>query len=79
MRRSWLFRFDWFLKTRTAQELSRRVDTLARAIEKEIAELEAAEVEAERSRKKAGKQPAAKAGAKRPPEQEQAPGRKRQK
>ena len=51
MRNSWLFRFDWFMKTRTAVELQRRVDTLARLIEKEIAEIEAEEAEAERKKK----------------------------
>ena len=35
IRRSWLFRFDWFLKSRTPQELGRRTDTLIRLVEKE--------------------------------------------
>jgi len=35
IRSSWLFRFDWFIKSRTPQELGRRVDTLIRLIEKE--------------------------------------------
>jgi len=36
IRLSWRFRFDWFLKSRTAAELQRRCDTLVRAIEKEF-------------------------------------------
>eukprot|EP00879_Flechtneria_rotunda_P016500 GHRR01017268.1.p1 GENE.GHRR01017268.1~~GHRR01017268.1.p1 ORF type:complete len:382 (+),score=148.76 GHRR01017268.1:170-1147(+) len=35
IRKSWRFRFDWFLKSRTPQELSRRAETLIRLIEKE--------------------------------------------
>eukprot|EP00924_Labyrinthula_sp_SR-Ha-C_P000515 augustus_masked-scaffold_27-processed-gene-1.2-mRNA-1 protein AED:0.03 eAED:0.03 QI:0/-1/0/1/-1/1/1/0/1102 len=35
IRKSWLFRFDWFFKSRTAVELQRRGDTLIRLIEKE--------------------------------------------
>ena len=73
VRNSWLFRFDWFVKTRTPQELSRRVETLARAIEKEMAEVEAAE-EAERKSKKKG---AAAKGSKRAAEPEAAPSGKR--
>lgn len=40
IRKSWRFRFDWFIKSRTPQELSRRCDTLIRLIEKENEELE---------------------------------------
>lgn len=35
IRKSWLFRFDWFFKSRTAVELQRRGDVLIRLIEKE--------------------------------------------
>uniref|UniRef100_A0A7S2WC58 Uncharacterized protein n=2 Tax=Mucochytrium quahogii TaxID=96639 RepID=A0A7S2WC58_9STRA len=35
IRKAWNFRFDWFLKSRTASELQRRCDTLVRLIEKE--------------------------------------------
>ena len=35
LRESPLFRFDWYAKSRTLQELSRRCDTLIRLIEKE--------------------------------------------
>ena len=31
-----LFRFDWFLKSRTPVELKRRVETLIRTIEREL-------------------------------------------
>lgn len=40
IRKSWRFRFDWFVKSRTPQELSRRCDTLIRLIEKEFEDLE---------------------------------------
>lgn len=40
IRKSWRFRFDWFFKSRTPQELSRRCDTLIRLIEKENEDLE---------------------------------------
>eukprot|EP01025_Chloroclados_australasicus_P061699 TRINITY_DN8110_c3_g1_i2.p1 TRINITY_DN8110_c3_g1~~TRINITY_DN8110_c3_g1_i2.p1 ORF type:complete len:1007 (+),score=121.42 TRINITY_DN8110_c3_g1_i2:328-3021(+) len=36
IRKSPRFRFDWFIKSRTAQELSRRCETLIRLIEKEM-------------------------------------------
>jgi len=36
IRKAWNFRFDWFLKSRTAAELQRRCDTLVRLIEKEM-------------------------------------------
>ena len=74
VRNSWLFRFDWFVKTRTPQELSRRVETLARAIEKEMAEVEAAE---EAERKSKNKKGAAAKGGKRAAEPEAAPAGKR--
>eukprot|EP00884_Botryococcus_braunii_P010359 jgi/Botrbrau1/19324/Bobra.0073s0055.1 len=45
IRKSWRFRFDWFFKSRTAQELARRCDTLIRLVEKENEEMEAAERE----------------------------------
>ncbi|KAL6073870.1 ISWI chromatin-remodeling complex ATPase CHR11 [Balamuthia mandrillaris] len=51
IRKSWLFRFDWFFKSRTPIELSRRCDALIRMIEKENQELE------EQQRRKRQKQP----------------------
>ncbi len=35
IRHHWRFRFDWYFKSRTPQELQRRCDTLIRLIEKE--------------------------------------------
>jgi SWI/SNF-related matrix-associated actin-dependent regulator of chromatin subfamily A member 5 len=35
VRKSWIFRFDWFLKSRTAAELGRRCDTLLKYVENE--------------------------------------------
>ena len=35
IRKHWLFRFDWFFKSRTPAELGRRVETLVRLVEKE--------------------------------------------
>jgi SWI/SNF-related matrix-associated actin-dependent regulator of chromatin subfamily A member 5 len=35
IRKSHLFRFDWFFKSRTAQELQKRCEALVRLIEKE--------------------------------------------
>ncbi|KAJ1540037.1 hypothetical protein HK405_012122, partial [Cladochytrium tenue] len=38
IKRSSLFRFDWFIKSRTAVELSRRCSTLVALLQKEEAE-----------------------------------------
>jgi len=35
IRRAWQFRFDWFLKSRSTTDLSRRCDSLMRIIERE--------------------------------------------
>ncbi|KAF0982857.1 hypothetical protein FDP41_010836 [Naegleria fowleri] len=35
IRKAWEFRFDWFIKTRTASEIQKRCDTLIKLIEKE--------------------------------------------
>ncbi|KNC98614.1 uncharacterized protein SPPG_06295 [Spizellomyces punctatus DAOM BR117] len=40
VKRSPLFRFDWFIKSRTAQEIQRRCNTLVSLISKETAEVE---------------------------------------
>lgn len=50
IRKAWQFRFDWFIKSRTTQELNRRVDTLIRLIEKENQEIE--EMEGETKKRK---------------------------
>lgn len=52
IRKSWRFRFDWFFKSRTPQELGRRCETLIRLIEKENEDLKEAEKE---ERRKSGK------------------------
>uniref|UniRef100_A0A061QM65 SWI/SNF-related matrix-associated actin-dependent regulator of chromatin subfamily A member 5 n=1 Tax=Tetraselmis sp. GSL018 TaxID=582737 RepID=A0A061QM65_9CHLO len=52
--RSWRFRFDWFFKSRTPQELARRCDTLIRLVEKENEEMEAKEEEQQRKSGKSG-------------------------
>ncbi|EOD29579.1 hypothetical protein EMIHUDRAFT_468537 [Emiliania huxleyi CCMP1516] len=51
VRASWLFRFDWWFRTRTAQELQQRVDYLSQLIEAEIDEIEAADDADGRKRK----------------------------
>jgi len=51
IRKSWQFKFDWFLKSRTPQELNRRVDILIRLIEKENQEIEEEEREAKKAKK----------------------------
>ena len=35
-----MFRFDWFIKSRTPKELSRRIETLINLVEKEFEELD---------------------------------------
>jgi SWI/SNF-related matrix-associated actin-dependent regulator of chromatin subfamily A member 5 len=61
VRASWLFRFDWYMRTRTQAELAKRVELLARLIERE-AELEAEAAKKARRQSKGG---GGKAGAKR--------------
>lgn len=67
------FRFDWFIKSRTASELQRRCNTLITLIERENQELEEKE---KQSRKKPGRPPGsgAKAGGKRGASENSAPG-----
>ncbi|XP_052188741.1 ISWI chromatin-remodeling complex ATPase CHR11 isoform X1 [Diospyros lotus] len=50
-RTSPLFRFDWFVKSRTAQELARRCDTLIRLVERENQELDEKERQARMEKK----------------------------
>jgi len=49
------FRFDWFIKSRTALELQRRCNTLITLIEKENQELEEREEEERKQRKRGPK------------------------
>jgi len=64
-----LFRFNWFIKSRTSTEISRRCATLIALIQKEQAEIEEKEEEQRREeqrkkaaikKRKAEKEPAAK-------------------
>jgi SWI/SNF-related matrix-associated actin-dependent regulator of chromatin subfamily A member 5 len=48
VRKAWQFRFDWYLKSRTPQELNRRVDILIRLIEKETQESDDKEKESKK-------------------------------
>ncbi|TKY54119.1 putative chromatin-remodeling complex ATPase chain [Spatholobus suberectus] len=54
-RMSSLFRFDWFVKSRTTQELTRRCDTLIRLVEKENQEFDERERQARKEKKLAAK------------------------
>jgi SWI/SNF-related matrix-associated actin-dependent regulator of chromatin subfamily A member 5 len=50
-RMSPLFRFDWFVKSRTIQELARRCDTLIRLVEKENQEYDEQERQARKEKR----------------------------
>jgi SWI/SNF-related matrix-associated actin-dependent regulator of chromatin subfamily A member 5 len=50
-----MFRFDWYVKSRTPQELARRCDTLIRLVERENQELAEKEAAFQRQQKKAAK------------------------
>lgn len=52
-RMSPLFRFDWFVKSRTVQELARRCDTLIRLVEKENQEFDERERQLRKEKKNA--------------------------
>ncbi|GFY85241.1 chromatin remodeling factor17 [Actinidia rufa] len=52
-RTSPLFHFDWFVKSRTTQELARRCDTLIRLVEKENQEFDERERQARKEKKMA--------------------------
>ena len=39
IRRAWQFRFDWFFKSRSPQEIQKRCDILIKIVEKELEEL----------------------------------------
>ena len=69
VRRSALFKFDWFMKTRDQRELGARVETLVKLVEKELDE----EVGGEERKTQKG----AKAGSKRPLDEEPLASRKR--
>ena len=71
MRASWLFRFDWYMRTRTQAELGKRVELLARLIEKEAQDEAEAAKKARRQSKGGGG--GGKAGAKRNADDDAAP------
>ncbi|XP_047319359.1 ISWI chromatin-remodeling complex ATPase CHR11-like [Impatiens glandulifera] len=50
-RMSPLFRFDWFIKSRTTQEIARRCDALIRLVERENAEIDEQERKLRREKK----------------------------
>ena len=39
IRRAWQFRFDWFFKSRSPQEIQKRCDVLIKIVERELEEL----------------------------------------
>ena len=62
VRKAWAFRFDWWLRTRTPQELGRRVEVLSKLVEKEVLDWEAEARELDRQRRRAAKRAAAQGG-----------------
>ncbi|KAM5569061.1 ISWI chromatin-remodeling complex ATPase CHR11 [Rosa sericea] len=66
-RTSPLFRFDWFVKSRTTQELARRCDTLIRLVEKENQEVDERERQARKEKKLAKNMTPSKRGTGRQP------------
>ncbi|KAJ4820885.1 chromatin-remodeling protein 11 [Rhynchospora pubera] len=65
-RMSPLFRFDWFVKSRTVQELARRCDTLIRLVEKENQEYDEHERQLRKEKKNAKNMTPSKRGARSP-------------
>jgi len=49
IRRAWQFRFDWFFKSRNAQEIQKRCDAVVRLVEKENEEIKKREEAAEKA------------------------------
>jgi SWI/SNF-related matrix-associated actin-dependent regulator of chromatin subfamily A member 5 len=45
IRRAWQFRFDWYFKSRSAQEIQKRCDTIVKIVEKEIEDIRKKEAE----------------------------------
>ena len=58
IRRAWQFRFDWYFKSRNAQEIQKRCDLLVRIVERENEEVRKKE-QAEASKKASEVQPRA--------------------
>lgn len=76
-RTSPLFRFDWFVKSRTTQELARRCDTLIRLVEKENQEFDERERQARKEKKLAKNSTPSKRGSARQPTETPTPLKKR--
>ncbi|RWR94121.1 ISWI chromatin-remodeling complex ATPase CHR11 [Cinnamomum micranthum f. kanehirae] len=72
-RTSPLFRFDWFVKSRTTQELARRCDTLIRLVERENQEFDERERQARKDKKLAKNLTPSKRAMTRPPAPEAPP------
>ncbi len=53
IRSSWLFRFDWWIKSRSSAEIAKRCDFLIQIIEKEIKQKEEEAAAAAAAKKKA--------------------------
>ncbi|XWS14026.1 hypothetical protein CRYUN_Cryun36dG0088700 [Craigia yunnanensis] len=77
-RTSPLFRFDWFVKSRTTQELARRCDTLIRLVEKENQEYEERERQARKEKKLAKNMTPSKRGGRQSTESPTQPKKKKQ-
>ncbi|KAG9459796.1 hypothetical protein H6P81_004304 [Aristolochia fimbriata] len=73
-RTSPLFRFDWFVKSRTTQELARRCDTLIRLVERENQEFDERERQARKDKKLAKSLTPSKRGMARAPAADNASG-----
>jgi SWI/SNF-related matrix-associated actin-dependent regulator of chromatin subfamily A member 5 len=50
IRRAWQFRFDWYFKSRSAQEIQKRCDTIVKIVERENEELRKKDMETEASK-----------------------------
>ena len=61
IRRAWQFRFDWYFKSRSAQEIQKRCDVLVKIIEKENDDIR------EEMKKKAQEEAQAQLAASQPP------------
>ena len=59
IRRAWQFRFNWYFKSRSAQDIQKRCDLLVRIIERENAEIHQKEEEEERKAQEKEQQGAA--------------------
>lgn len=70
IQRSYIFRFDWYIKSRNISELSRRSEYLVKILQKEAEEAEKLRIENEKKRKKAEQAKAARDRKKKAEEEE---------